>query len=493
MQALRCNEFGNLDNLTIEEVSLPEIHDDEVVINVVACGVNFPDLLILENKYQFKPDLPFTPGGEVTGVVSRIGKNVKNFYLGQRVFAIDRWGGLAEKMIVHKDRLTKLPDEIDLLSAAGIMYNMSTAFYALKNRGRAKSGESILILGAAGGVGLAAVQLARAMGLKVIAAASSKEKLDLCEQFGGDYFINYKDENIKERVNEITSNTGVNLVLDTVGGSNAELAVRSLAWGGRYLVVGFAAGEIPKIPLNLLLLKGAEIKGVFWGKFSREEPLKQRENVEEILEYFVTGKVKPYITKQYSLDLAAEALKDFKDRKISGKAVVVCNPGLLEKDNKQVRPKERREKFVFVSKEHVLESVGVELGESRWFQVTQEVINDFADATLDHQWIHIRPDLVKGTPVGSTIAHGFLTLSLSPKFLTEIYEMPFVKMGINYGVDRLRFLQPIKVGSEIQMTAKLLSAEMVKNDGIKMRMEATYFVKGLEKPVCSVELLSVVY
>jgi NADPH2:quinone reductase len=493
MKALVSKAFKNTDELEVTEFTLPDIGEDDVIINVAACGLNFPDLLILEEKYQFKPELPYSPGGEVTGVVSRVGANVRNFYLGQRVFAIERWGGLAEKMLIKQDRLFHLPDEIDMVSGASLLYNMSTALYALKNRGKAKQGETILILGAAGGVGLAAVQLAKAMDLTVLAAAGGKAKIDLCKSFGADYTIDYHIENIKDKVNEITGKQGVNLVLDAVGEQYADLAVRSLAWGGRYLVVGFASGVIPKIPLNLVLLKGAEIRGVFWGKFSREQPLKQEENIEQIFEYYRLNKIKSYVGETYKLEDSKRALVGFKERKVNGKMVVICNETLLEKDNKQVRPRERQEKFIFHSKQHVLESAGKELGESRWLQITQQVIDDFADATGDQQWIHVNPERAAKSTVGSTIAHGFLTVSLAPKFLEEIYEMPFAKMGINYGVDKLRFLTPVKVNSQIKMRARLLQAEAVKNDGVKLRTELSFFVKGEEKQVCVAELLSIVY
>lgn len=502
MKALVSDRFGDLTHAGVRETDNPDAGDHDVLIQVAACGLNFPDLLILEGKYQFTPELPFIPGGEITGVVLRAGSETKGFYPGQRVFAIERWGGLAERMVLPQSRVFPLPDRMGLKEGASLLYNFSTALYALKNRGKAKEGQVLLIVGAASGVGLAAVQLGKIYGLKIIAAAGNAENLALCASLGADHLVNYNEENIRERVNEITAGRGADLVLDVVGGRFSEPAVRSLAWGGKYLVTGFASGEIPTIPLNLLLLKGAEVRGVFWGKFSREEPLKQQENMEEIFRYYSENRIRTYIGREYPLEEAVRALEDYKERKVRGKAVVICNDRLIERD-KRVSPKAEPRKFRFLSKAHILESAGALLGESTWFQVTQEVINDFADATGDHQWIHISAEKaagvsavgapVAGTPAGSTIAHGFLTLSLAPKFLSEIYEMPFVQMGINYGADKLRFLAPVKVNSEIRMTARLLTAERVRNEGIKMRIEATYFVRGMEKPVCSAELLSVVY
>lgn len=516
MKALISDHFGDLNGTTIRDIPDPEVGESEVLIRVAACGLNFPDLLILEGKYQFTPGLPFIPGGEVTGVVLRAGSEAQEFYPGQRVFAIERWGGLTEQMVLPQSRVFPLSDAMGLKEGASLLYNFSTALYALKNRGRAKEGQTLLVLGAAGGVGLAAVQLGKIYGLKVIAAAGSSESLTLCSSFGADDLIHYHEENIRDRVNAITGKRGADLVLDTVGGRFSEPAVRSLAWGGKYLVVGFASGEIPSVPLNLLLLKGAEIRGVFWGKFSREEPLKQQENVEEIFRYYAEGRIRACIGREYRLEEAVQALKDYRERKVRGKAVVICSPDLVDE---QVAAPTLPAKFSFLSPEHVLESAGVFLGESRWFQVTQEVINDFADATGDYQWIHISAEKAAGAPLagtplagspvtgmpatgtpvapvssGGTIAHGFLTLSLAPMFLSGIYEMPFARMGINYGVDKLRFLAPVKVNSEIRMTARLLTADRVRNGGIKMRIAVTYFVKdAADKPVCSAELLSVVY
>lgn len=493
MKALLSRAFGNLEDLELSDHALVDIGDDDVIINAVACGLNFPDLLILENKYQFKPELPFSPGGEVAGVVSRVGPNVTEFYLGQRVYVIERWGGLAEKIVVSKDRVYPLPDQIDMVSAASLVYNMSTALYALKNRGRAKCGETILIIGSGGGVGLAATQLSKALGLTVISAVGDEEKMELCRSFGADHIIKYTSENIKDRVRDITKNEGVNIVLDTVGGEYAELGVRSLAFGGRYLVVGFASGGIPKLPLNLVLLKGAEIMGVFWGKFSREEPHLQKENMEQVFDFFSAGKIKSYVGKLFVLEEAKQAIIDYKERRLSGKTVVICNTSLLEKDKTIVKPKETKSKFQVLSKEHLLESVGKDLGESGWVQITQAGIDDFANATGDHQWIHVNPKMAAFSPMGSTILHGFLVVSLAPKLLQSVYEMPFAKMGINYGVDRLRFLSPVKVNSLLKMKASLLEAEEIKKEGVKVRIGISFFVKGKDRPVCVAELLSIIY
>lgn len=332
MKALIMEQFGDLRHAAIRETQSPEPGDNEVLIRVAACGLNFPDLLVLEGKYQFKPELPFIPGGEFTGVVLRAGKEAKGFYPGQRVFAIERWGGLAEEAVVHASRLFPLPDSMGLMEGASLLYNFSTALYALKNRGEAKEGQTLVVSGASGGVGLAAIQLGKIFGLKVIAAAGSKEKLALCASFGADYGIHY--HNVREKVKEMTAGRGADLVLDTVGGRFAEPAVRSLAWGGKYLVVGFASGEIPSIPLNLLLLKGAELRGVFWGRFSRDEPSRQQENTDAITRYHAEGRIRSYIKREYLLEEAVQALEDYKNRKINGKTVIICSPDLTGQEEK---------------------------------------------------------------------------------------------------------------------------------------------------------------
>lgn len=486
MKALLCHEFSSIENVQLANCPIPQPQANEVLVQVAACGLNYPDILILENKYQFQPQLPFSPGGEISGVVMAVGSGVENVEIGQRVFAIERWGGLSEFMCIPADRISKLPESVGFLDASSTIYNFSTAYYALKNRGQLKPGEVVLILGASGGVGLAAIQLAKTWGAVVIAVSSSDQKLETCKNFGAKHLINSATEDLRERIKEITNNKGVGVILDIIG---SETAIRNIANGGRYLVVGFASGQIPKVPLNLALLKSCDIRGVFWGKFSREEPHKQLENTEDIFSMLSKGQVKPYIEKTFTLDQAKEALEYFKNSERCGKVVVVCNETLVN----QAPQEYTNPKYIFTSKTHILESVGRELGESQWFQITQSIINDFAASTDDYQWIHVNPEKAKKSSAGTTIAHGFLTISLAPKFLEQIYEMGFVKMGINYGVDKLRFTSPVPVSSKIKMKAKLLSASSVKNDGIRMRIEATFMIEGEEKPVCVAELLSMVY
>lgn len=267
MKAIICSQFGKPDLLELREVVLPVLENDQILINVNYCGVNFPDTLIIQDKYQFKPALPFSPGGEISGIVVAIGSEVKKINIGDRVMALCGWGGMAEQVIVKSTHVFPIPHQLDLLSASTCMYTFGTSFYALKNKANLQSGQTILILGAAGGVGSTAIILAKLMGAKVIAAASTNEKLDYCKLMGADDVINYSTENLKLRIKEITQNKGVDIIYDPVGGLLAEEALKSIAWNGQYLIVGFASGEIPKLPFNLALLKGCTIHGVFWGSF----------------------------------------------------------------------------------------------------------------------------------------------------------------------------------------------------------------------------------
>lgn len=325
MKAILCKAFGPIESLVFEETESPKINVGQVLIHVKACGVNFPDTLMIQGKYQFKPAFPFSPGGEVAGIVSEVGEGVKHLKVGDRVFSLTGHGGFAQEVAGDAIKTFPMPAEMDFVTAASTMYTYGTSYHALKDRAQIKPDETILILGAAGGVGLAALQLAKLMGAKVIAAASTNQKLEVCTQLGADYSINYTNEDIKERVKAITNGKGVDVVYDAVGDKYSEPAIRSLAWKGRYLVVGFAAGEIPKIPLNLVLLKGASIVGVFWGMFAQNEPKQSMHNFSEILNFIKAGKLKQHIYKIYPLSNAATALSDLAERKVIGKCVIDCN------------------------------------------------------------------------------------------------------------------------------------------------------------------------
>lgn len=323
MKAILCEQFGEPDQLKIREIPDPQVKENQVLLEVKACGVNFPDLLMLQNKYQFKPELPFTPGGEVAGKILAIGSKVTNLKAGDFVLALCRWGGFAEKVGVDSDRVFLLPDSIRPETAATMLYTLSTSYHALKDRAKLKPGETLLVLGASGGVGLAAVELGKIMGAKVIAAASSSQKLQVCKDRGADLLINYEEEDLKSRIKELTEGKGVDVVFDPVGGKFTDPAIRGMAWKGRYLIVGFSNGEIPKIPMNLPLLKGCEIVGVFWGQFSKLEKELNLENLNQLIEWILEGKLKGPEVKEFPLERAKNALLNLQDRSNFHKGVVI--------------------------------------------------------------------------------------------------------------------------------------------------------------------------
>jgi NADPH2:quinone reductase len=323
MKAIICNQFGFPESLTFGELPDPKPVKNQILIAVEACGVNFPDVLIIQNKYQFKPELPFSPGGEVAGKVIELGEGVTQFHLGQSVLALCGWGGFAEKVVVDVDRVFAMPPGLSPEIAATTLYTYGTSFHALKDRAKLQEGETLLVLGAAGGVGLAAVELGKLMGAKVIAAASTDEKLELCREKGASEIINYTSEDLKSRIKELTGGKGVDVIYDPVGGDFTEAALRGIAWKGRYLVVGFANGEIPKIPMNLPLLKGCAILGVFWGQFSKLESKQSFQNIAQLVQWIKAGKIEQHISKRYSLEESPKALQALLDRKMLGKGVVV--------------------------------------------------------------------------------------------------------------------------------------------------------------------------
>jgi NADPH2:quinone reductase len=322
MKAVLCKRYGPPSDLVVEDVPSPQPGKGQVLVAVHAAGVNFPDTLIIQGKYQFKPELPFSPGGEVAGIVRAVGPGVTGIAVGDRVIAATTWGGYAEEVVAEAKRIIPMPDGMDFDTAATFVLTYGTSHHALKDRAALQPGETLLVLGAAGGVGLAAVELGKAMGARVIAAASSDDKLATCREHGADETINYASEDLRERIKALTDGRGVDVVYDPVGGDLSEPALRSMAWNGRFLVVGFAAGSIPSIPLNLALLKGCAIVGVFWGAFTRNEPRRNEANLQELLAWFKAGKVRPHISARYPLERAADALRDVMERKVKGKVVL---------------------------------------------------------------------------------------------------------------------------------------------------------------------------
>ena len=323
MKALLCRELGALENLAVADIPSLEAAPGMVVIDVKAAAANFPDVLMVQGRYQFKPPLPFAPGCELAGIVKAVGEGVTHVKPGDAVLALVMHGAFAEEVLADAQRVIALPPGADLETAASFMFAYGTSYHALKDRAQLARGETLLVLGAAGGVGLAAVELGKLMGARVIAAASSDDKLEACRSRGADATINYSTEDLRERVKALTEGRGVDVAYDPVGGAYTEPALRSMAWRGRFLVVGFANGEIPRIPLNLALLKGCSIVGVFWGEFTKREVPANRDNVRELMAWVASGALRPLISARYPLARGVQALQAVRDRQVKGKVLVL--------------------------------------------------------------------------------------------------------------------------------------------------------------------------
>ncbi len=323
MKAVLCKAFGPAENLVVEDLDSPQIKKGEVLLDVHAAGVNFPDTLIIEGKYQFKPPFPFSPGGEAAGVVAAVGEKISHLKVGDRVMALTGWGSFAEQVAVAGQNVLPIPEEMDFTTAAAFSMTYGTSMHALKQRANLQPGETLLVLGASGGVGLAAVEIGKAMGARVIAAASTNEKLEIARKAGADELINYSEASLRERLKELTDGQGVDVIYDPVGGKLFEEAFRSIAWNGRMLVVGFAAGgEIPALPANLPLLKGASLIGVFWGAFAQRQPQDNAANFKQLFAWYAEGKLRPLVSQTFALEQAAEAIDTLGQRKAVGKLVV---------------------------------------------------------------------------------------------------------------------------------------------------------------------------
>ncbi len=322
MRAVRVHELTGPTALRVDEVAAPEAHGGQVLIDVHAAGVNFPDVLMSYGKYQFKPALPFSPGGEAAGVVRAVGPGVTSVKAGDRVATTLLYGAFAEQVVAPEMAVVKLPDAVGFEAGAATLLTYATTYHALVDRAALRSGETLLVLGAAGGVGIAAVELGALLGARVIAAASSEAKLAFCREHGATETIDYAKDDLKEQIKALAKD-GVDVVYDPVGGALAEPALRGMAWQGRYLVIGFATGEIPKIPLNLVLLKGCSIVGVFWGSFAMRDPTTKRAHCEKLFSWVAEGKLRPAIDATLPFDRAGEALARIERREVKGKLVLV--------------------------------------------------------------------------------------------------------------------------------------------------------------------------
>ena len=325
MRTLVCHELGpgTGDALRLEtDWPVPDLGEHDVLIDVKAAGLNYPDVLIIQGKYQFQPDLPFIVGGEFSGIVRAVGDKVTRFAPGDEVISMGSVGGFTEQAVVHEMAAFPKPSALSFEEAAGIAITYFTTYHALVQRAQLKQGETLLVLGAAGGVGTTAVELGKLMGAKVIAAASSDEKLEICKSLGADEVINYSDGSLKDAIKTLTDGKGVDVVYDPVGGDYSEQALRGMAWNGRFLVIGFAAGDIPKLPLNLTLLKGCSIVGVFWGRFTGEEPEVNLANIKALWELFEAGKLKPVVTDCFPIEQYQDAFTCMAERRARGKVIL---------------------------------------------------------------------------------------------------------------------------------------------------------------------------
>lgn len=319
MKAIVCNAFGPVEDLEYKDVPDPKVGKGQVVVDIKACGVNFPDGLIVQGLYQMKPEVPFIPGNEVAGVISEIGEGVPHLKVGQRVIALCMLGGYAEKVACAATHVMPLPDEISFDEAAGLVTAHATAHHGLKQRANIQPGETLLVTGAAGGTGLAAVQIGKQMGAKVIAVCSTQEKLDMAKANGADILINYSEVDLKSAIKDVTNGKGVDVVYECVGGDTFHACSRSMAWNGRLLVVGFAGGTIPEFPVNLSLVKGYSVVGVFWGSFTQHQPQDFAQNMKELLTWYVQGKVKVVVDEALPLAQAKDALNKVMGREVKGK------------------------------------------------------------------------------------------------------------------------------------------------------------------------------
>ena len=323
MKAVLCKQFGPPESLVVEDLPSPQAGPGEAVVSVKAAGVNFPDVLVIQNKYQVKPQLPFSPGSEFAGVVKALGAGVTGVKPGDRVIGFSSYGAFAEEVKLEAAKLLPIPPGMDFTQASAFLLTYGTSYHALKNRVTIAPGETLLVLGAAGGVGVAAIEIGKILGARVIACASSDDKLAVCREHGADETINYGAEDLREGIKRATGGKGVDLIYDPVGGAYAEAALRSSSWRARYLVIGFAGGEIPKIPLNLPLLMERSIIGVYWGEWARRSPADFDASLRQLAAWFAQGKLKPHVSATYPLAQAARALRDMADRKVRGKVVLV--------------------------------------------------------------------------------------------------------------------------------------------------------------------------
>jgi NADPH:quinone reductase-like Zn-dependent oxidoreductase/acyl dehydratase len=501
MRAVLCSEYGKPDLLSLKQIADPIPTENEVLIKVATCGVNFPDLLLIQQLYQFQPPLPFSPGGEAAGTIVSVGKAVQHFKTGDRVLAISGWGGFAELVTADQNQVIHLPPEIDFSLAAASAYQYGTSLYALKNLAQLQPGETLLVLGAGSGVGLAAVELGSQMGAVVIAAASTEAKLTACKQKGAQYTLLTNEPLKPTQISAVIPGGKAAVVFDPVGGQLAGAALRVLQWKGRYLVVGFAAGEIPSLPLNLPLLKGFSVHGVFWGSFIQQEPTAHRENMQQIFDWLIQKKIEPLIHGTYALEHAALALEHLQKRQVIGKALIdIClaaphvAPTKKEASLSTNPPSLDQPVGTTGHLKDLQQLIGKQLGPGEWLTITAPMIQEFAKLTGDDQWIHVDTErAAKELPGGRIIAHGFFTLSLIIQQLYQLIDSSSVKKMLNYGTNKVRFITPVEAGKRVRLHATIAHTEPGKQGGTLLFIQCSMEVEHAEKPACAAELVSLIF
>ena len=322
MKAIVCNEWCKPEDLKVTEIESPALDNSSVRVEVHAAGVNFPDVLIVQGKYQYKPTFPFSPGSEVSGTISEVGSNVKNLKIGDRVMAVTGHGAFAEEVCVPENKVTQIPKDLDFITAASMSLTYGTSAYALFQRANIKENDIVLIHGATGGVGITALEISKAVGAEVIATASNDDKLKVAKEYGANYCINYSKNEFKDKVKEITNGKGADIIYDPVGGDVFNQSLRCIAWNGKILVIGFASGTIASAPTNLPLLKNCSIVGVFWGAWRERDPNGHNINMEKILKWWKEKKIKPKVSKVFNLEDTKYALQALVNREVIGKAVI---------------------------------------------------------------------------------------------------------------------------------------------------------------------------
>jgi len=501
MKAVLCTEYGTPDLLTLKQVADPIPNENEVLIKVAACGVNFPDLLLIQRLYQFQPPLPFSPGGEVAGTIVSVGKAVQHFKTGDRVLAITGWGGFAELVTADQNQVIPLPPEMDFSLAAASAYQYGTSLYALKNLAQLQPGETLLVLGAGSGVGLAAVELGSQMGAVVIAAASTEVKLAACKQKGAQHTLLTNEPLKPTQLAAAIPGGKADVVFDPVGGQLAGAALRVLQWKGRYLVVGFAAGEIPSLPLNLPLLKGFSVHGVFWGSFLQQEPAAHRQNMQQIFEWLMQKRIQPLIHGSFALEDAPMALKVLQKRQVIGKALIDLRlessplaTGEKESSLPSNKPSPNQTSVNVGQLKDLQHLIGKQLGPGEWFTITAPMIQEFAKLTGDEQWIHVDLErAAKELPGGRIIAHGFFTLSLIVRQLYQLIDASSVNKMLNYGTNKVRFITPVEAGKRVRLHATITHTEPGKQGGTLLFIQCSMEIEHAEKPACAAELVSLIF